>query len=174
MVPDKTIYLKEYVGDLNYAGFRYGVNLKSIKRTLDSKELVSRLIVKENTNEHAMDGFCTIQRAAENPIKENFILNFDYYVQHGMLRREEVSQDLYGLENGYYNKLAIINTNLEDLVAKIAEVNKCLDIINANYETYSLARDAAQEEIEKMAIILSEYMPGGVPSPWKYNMAKET
>jgi hypothetical protein len=25
-----------------------------------------------------------------------------------------------------------------------------------------------------MAEVLSEYMPDGVPSPWKYNMAKET
>jgi hypothetical protein len=59
-VPLKTIYLKQFTGDLNYAGFKYGINLKSIKRTLDSKDLVSRLIVKENTNEHAIDGFCTI------------------------------------------------------------------------------------------------------------------
>jgi hypothetical protein len=80
MVPDKKLFLKQFTGDLNFAGFKYGINLKSIKRSLDSKELVSRLIVKENTNEHAKDGFCTIQRAAENPIKENFILNFDYYI----------------------------------------------------------------------------------------------
>ena len=57
---------------------------------------------------------------------------------------------------------------------RIAEINECLDRINANYETYSLARDAAMEEIEKMAIELKEYMPKGVPSPWKYNMANET
>lgn len=173
MVPLKTIYFKQFTGDLNYAGFKYGINLNSIKRTLDSKELVSRLIVKENTNEHAMDGFCTIQRAAENPIKESFILNFDYYVQHLMLDRAELWQDLYGLESGYYSKLASINKDLDDLVNEIAEINECLDGINANYETYSLARDAAQQEIEEMAITLAECMPDGVPSPWKYNMAKE-
>ena len=173
-VPLKTIYLKQFTGDLNYAGFKYGINLKSIKRTLDSKDLVSRLVVKENTNEHAIDGFCTIQRASENPIKESFILNFDYYVQHGMLKREEVLKDLYGIENGYYSRLAAINENLDQLVQEIAEVNECLDRINANYETYSLARDAAEEEIEKMAVTLSEILPDGIPSPWKYDMAKET
>ena len=174
MVPIKTVYFKQFTGDLNYAGFKYGINLKSIKRTLDSKELVSRLIVKENTNEHAMDGFCTIQRAPENPIKESFILNFDYYVQHNMLKREEVWKELYDTKDGYYVRLAKINKDLEDLVDRIAEINECLDRINANYETYSLARDAAMEEIEKMAIELKEYMPKGVPSPWKYNMANET
>lgn len=174
MIPIKTIYLKQFTGDLNYAGFKYGINLKSIKRTMDSKDFVSRLIVKENINEHAMDGFCTIQRATENPIKESFILNFDYYVQHGMLNREELWQDLYGLKKGYYSQLAKINEGLEDLVDRIAEVNECLDRINANYETYSLARDAAEEEIEKMAQILVDCLPEGIPSPWKYNMAKET
>lgn len=174
MVPDKKLFLKQFTGDLNFAGFKYGINLKSIKRTLDSKELVSRLIVKENTNEHAIDGFCTIQRAAENPIKESFILNFDYYIQHQMLKRNELWRDLYDLKDGYYCQLAAINKDLDWLANEIAEVNECLDRINAKYETYSLARDAAQEEIENMATILSEYMPEGVPSPWKYNMSKET
>jgi predicted nucleic acid-binding Zn-ribbon protein len=73
-----------------------------------------------------------------------------------------------------YNSLSKINQNLEDLVDRIAEVNECLDRINANYEAYALARDAAQEEIENMAKQLSESLPEGIPSPWKYNMAKET
>jgi hypothetical protein len=103
--------------------------------------LVSKLIVKENTNELGIDGFCTIQRAAENPTKENFILDFDYYIQHRMLNKEEVWEDLYG-KSGYFSQLAEINKNLTDLVNEIAEANECLDRINAKYETYSLARDA--------------------------------
>lgn len=175
-VPLKTIYLKQFTGDLNYAGFRYGINLKSIKRTQDSKDLVSRLIVKENTNEQALDGFCTIQRASENPIKENFILNFDYYIQHGMINRQELLEELYGNEekSGYYSQLATINKDLESLVDEIAEVNECLDRINANYETYALARDAAQDEIDDMANTLAGSLGENLPSPWKYNMAKET
>lgn len=173
-VPIKIVSFKQFTGDLNYAGFKYGINLKSIKRTLDSKELVSRLIVKENTNTHALDGFCTIQRASENPTKENFILNFDYYVQHKMLERETLWNDLYNPQTGYYAQIAIINKDLDHLVSEIAEVNECLDRINANYETYSLARDSAQQEIDKMATTLAESLPDGVPSPWKYNMSKET
>lgn len=173
-VPIKIVSFKQFTGDLNYAGFKYGVNLKSIKRTLDSKELVSRLIVKENTNTHALDGFCTIQRASENPTKESFILNFDYYVQHKMLERETLWNDLYNSQTGYYAQIAIINKDLDHLVSEIAEVNECLDRINANYETYSLARDSAQQEIDKMAATLTEALPEGIPSPWKYNMSKET
>ena len=69
-VPKKTAVFKRYVGKENWAGFKYGINLKSIQRTLDSEQIVSKIIIKSNKNEHAKDGMCTVQRAKENPIKE--------------------------------------------------------------------------------------------------------
>jgi hypothetical protein len=39
------------------------------------------MIVKDNANEFAESGFCSIARAKLNPIKENFLLNFEYYAQ---------------------------------------------------------------------------------------------
>jgi hypothetical protein len=56
----KRIYFKNYIGEPNHAGFRYGINNKDIKRTLDSKQIVSKLIVKSNSNEYGQNGFCTI------------------------------------------------------------------------------------------------------------------
>jgi hypothetical protein len=38
-------------------------------------------MVKNNANEFAPNGFCSISRATENPTGENFIINFDYYIQ---------------------------------------------------------------------------------------------
>ena len=46
----KWITFHEYIGKDNYAGFRYGINLKSIQRTLDSNGVVSKMIVKNNAN----------------------------------------------------------------------------------------------------------------------------
>jgi len=77
----KWVTFHEYIGKDNYAGFRYGVNLKSIQRTLDSNGVVSKLIVKNNANQFAESGFCSIARAQENPIGENFIYDFSYYIQ---------------------------------------------------------------------------------------------
>jgi hypothetical protein len=53
----------KYIGKENDRGFKYGINLKAIKRTIESDSLVSKLIVKNNENEFAEDGFCTIARA---------------------------------------------------------------------------------------------------------------
>jgi phage minor structural protein len=46
----KTIKFKNFTGDDNYASFRYGVNLKDIQRTYESKQLATKLIVKQNNN----------------------------------------------------------------------------------------------------------------------------
>jgi hypothetical protein len=112
IVPKKTIRFKRFVGKENWSGFKYGVNLKHVKRTLDSNQIATRIIVKPNRNEFATDGFCTIQRADENFIKENFIYDFSYYINKKMLDYGQVLQDLYtdvGSNLGYYRKLGRLN-----------------------------------------------------------------
>ena len=78
-ITSKTVKFKNYLGNENYANFRYGVNLKDIQRTTSSKNITTKLIVKQNSNELAENGFCTIQRAGGNPTGENYIYDFQYY-----------------------------------------------------------------------------------------------
>jgi hypothetical protein len=76
----KWVSFHEYLEQENDRGFRYGINLKSISRTLDSSGSVSKIIVKDNSNQFAKNGFCSIARASENPSGENFIYDFSYYI----------------------------------------------------------------------------------------------
>jgi phage minor structural protein len=62
--PIKTISFKEYIGKENYAGFKYGINLKSVQRTIESESIVTKLVVKDNSNEFGKGGFCSIARAS--------------------------------------------------------------------------------------------------------------
>ena len=159
----KWITFHEYIGNDNYAGFKYGINLKSIQRTLNSDGIVSKIIVKNNSNEFAPNGFCSIARALENPTGENFIYNFDYYINQGLIEYNEVHNDLY-LEVdgylGYYKKLKRLNDSRE---ARIEQQSKLLTDISqyeANYQTYKLSVDAAQEELldtEQEIISLTGY-----------------
>jgi len=55
--------------------------LKTISREVNSDALVTKILVLPNANEYAKNGFCTIARSSENYTKENFIFNFDYYIQ---------------------------------------------------------------------------------------------
>lgn len=145
----KFVSFREYAGQPNPVGFKYGVNSKSIQRNIESNAIVSKLIVKDNANEFAQSGFCSIARATENPTKENFLLNFDYYVRQQLLNINVVTNDLYLDSNGYlgyYKKLKRIN---QDREAKIEQqANLLTDIINyqASFQTYKVSYDSAAEE----------------------------
>ena len=159
----KWITFHEYIGKDNYAGFRYGINLKSIQRTLNSDGIVSKIIVKNNANEFAPNGFCSIARAPENPTGENFIYNFDYYIQQGLIEFSEINNDFYLDVNGYlgyYKKLKRLN---QDREAKIEEQSKLKTDIaqyEANYQNYKISVESAQEELrdtEQYIISLTGY-----------------
>ena len=94
----KKIAFKNYVGGDNYACFRYGVNLKDIQRTFESKNIVTKLIVKNNSNEHADGGFCTIQRASANPTGENYIYDFQYFFNQGLMNSRQYLDTLYTID----------------------------------------------------------------------------
>lgn len=108
--PKKTVYFSEKIGQQLSYGFTYGIDLNTIRRTQSSSELVTKTIVLANYNENAPNGTCSIVDSEENYPRENFVLNFDYYVNHGLLDGEALNRDLYysGAGNdyiGYYTKL---------------------------------------------------------------------
>jgi phage minor structural protein len=72
----KTAKFKQYSGGNNYAAFRYGVNLKDIVRNTESKQIATKLIVKDNSNELADGGVCSISKAPSNMTGENYIYDF--------------------------------------------------------------------------------------------------
>ena len=108
--PKKTVYFSEKIGQQLSYGFTYGIDLNTIRRTQSSSELVTKTIVLANYNDNAPNGTCSIVDSEENYPRENFVLNFDYYVNHGLLDGEALNRDLYysGAGNdyiGYYTKL---------------------------------------------------------------------
>ena len=144
---DKKIVFKEYIGKENYAGFRYGINLKGITRNIDSKQIVTKLIVESNSNEYAPDGFCSIQRATMNPSRENSIYNFSYYINNGLLDQDEISVDLYDSVNGIglYDRLYELNVAAEPLINKQIELKTAYDKALAYHVYHSFALKEAEE-----------------------------
>ena len=147
----KFVSFHKFVGKENHAGFRYGINLKSIKRTLDSNQLASKVIVSSNSNELGKDGFCTIARAEENPTLENFILCFDYYIQHGLLRQEVITNDLYDgsltiqKHIGYYPNLLKLNRARDVLIDENAALAKQKNNIEAEVQSLTLSVAEAEQ-----------------------------
>ena len=147
-ISKKKVVFKEYIGIENPFGFRYGVNLSTINRSIDSEAIVSKIIVKDNVNEHAKDGYCSISRANSNIIKENFIYDFRYYINQGILNREKVYQSLYG-NNGIYTRLSKVNEGKNELIEQYANLSILITQLEADVQTYSAAYDSASDELDE-------------------------
>lgn len=164
-IQSKIAKFKNYAGSNNYAAFRYGVNLKDIERTFASKDIVTKLIVKNNSNELANSGFCTIQRAQSNMTGENYIYDFQYYHKVNLLNADTFVNTLYyglGAEgpdipgtsdinlNGYYPRLKALNRQMLNLTDEINGFSAELLELKAEKEVVDAAISAATSGIEEI------------------------
>ena len=154
-VRSKNIVFKENISKPNLTGFRYGVNLKSSKRTLDSKAIVTKLIVADNTNEFAPNGFCSIARAGANPTGENYLYDFSYYYNFNLLSEQQTRNLLEGPVGeglqGYYLQLLTLNSELNTLIDRYTALSKPLMQAEANKQVAEAGRISAETQYEDSA-----------------------
>ena len=150
--PQKYVRFKNTVGQETGIGFIYGIDLRTITRTIQSDKIVTKTIVSQNSNEFATNGFCTISRSKENYPKTNFLLNFDYFISQGLIDGGALTNDLYDSTGdiGYYYWLNQYNTEYDSLTelldAKHLELTKQL-----SYQTvYDGTITALQESIANL------------------------
>ena len=156
----KWISFHEYIGKDNDCGFKYGINLQAVRRTLNSDGIVSKIVVKNNSNEFAKNGFCTIARATENPTGENFIYDFSYYIQQELLGFGEINNDLYNTKNGYigyYKKLRDLNKKRDECIEEQAGLVSDIAKYEASYQTYKISVDSAEEQLRDKQIWIKSY-----------------
>ena len=148
--PCKYITLHKYVGQPQYAGFRYGVNLNSIQRTLVSSSIVTKLIVKNNKNKYAPNGFCAVGLAQSNPTKQNALFNFDNYINTGLLDAQQLYYDLWDDTNGigYYKVISAASKQYDDYTAKIEEINSILYPLKTQITEAEVGSKAAAQKIQ--------------------------
>lgn len=160
-LPKKSIYFKEEIGiELGY-GFVYGIDLKTISRSIDSNQLTTKVVVAPNTNEYAENGICRIADSDLNENGENYILDFGYYISQGLLNSGELNKYLYlpnDNKSGFYIQLKKLNIEYigitSKLVAKKTELLKqsSLQDIYDHYVTDSASQIASlQDDLRKLA-----------------------
>lgn len=146
----KEVVLKNYLGKLHNAKITYGVNLKNIQRTYESKGLVTKLIVKNNNNQLAENGFCTIQRSKINPTGENYIYDFQYFLGRGLLDTTQFTNHLFNQGDakgkdisefddelnlqGYFPRLRKLNDKIIALDQEKDGVSSDFNSLNAKLE----------------------------------------
>lgn len=159
-VPKKTVYFKEEIGeDLGY-GFVYGIDLKTISRSIDSNQLTTKVVVAPNTSEYAENGICRIADADLNENGENYILDFGYYISQGLLNSGELNKYLYSPNNngqsGFYIELKKKNEAYLER-AKLIEAKKTeLTKQKSLYTVYDQYVTSAEEQIATLKDNLSK------------------
>lgn len=143
----KWVSFKEFIGRENWAGFKYGINLKGIQRKIDSNQLVSKMIVQPNANQYAENGSCTIQMASMNPTMETWMFNFNYFVQNGLLKRSDLNRDLYGGADGgmaFFTKLHGMNARLQPDIYELGQLGNVLVSLLARQQVYGALVEEAK------------------------------
>ena len=142
----KKVCFKEYIGDNNLVGFRYGINLKSIQRNIVSDQIASKVIVQPNTNEFAPNGSCTIQQSILNPTGENALYNFQYFINHNLLDGKALSDDLYGMNGGlgFFSKIREYNDSLQPYIDQLTEISSTLYTLQSRQAVYDAMMTEAQ------------------------------
>ena len=130
-IPRKYVTFVNDIGNQTGLSFIYGIDLNTISRTINSDQIATKVIVSPNSNEFGQDGFCTIARSNENYSKTNFILDFGYYINQGMLSSGQVNLDLYdstGINGiGYYYFLRQFNTQYDGYNEQYIDISSQLD-----------------------------------------------
>ena len=158
---EKNVLFRNYIGKKNYAGVRYGINLKNITRTVESKNIVTKLYVKDNNNEIAKNGFCSITRAGGNVTRDNVIYDFRHYYDTGLLDANTVLTTLYeplsSFDNidyntiiSYYPKLAYLNKLIDENSVLIIQIDIELNKLGAQKQTFESNISASSSIIEEM------------------------
>lgn len=154
---EKYVYFTEEIGQKNPIGFRYGTDLIDIRRNINSDQIVSKIIVANNSNDLAPGGFCSIVDSDENYAGENFLLNFRYYINQGLIPEGTLFSDLYGGGTGigYLTKLRAENIKAKELIKEQIFLKGELTRLKADKDFYEMS---AQSTASHKATMLSKLL----------------
>lgn len=138
----KEFYFREACIKENFAGFHSGINLTSISRKTDSDDIVTKMFVEDQESDLSSDGFISIRKAPMNPWGENYLYNFQHYVNQRLLTDQILITDAQGDElselmidhdlKTLYETIYPMNQTIFDLNDQLAEVK----VQKANKDSY--------------------------------------
>lgn len=158
--PIKKVYFKEEIGQDTQIGFIYGTDLKQISRTIVSDQIVTKTIVPDNSNSYGINGFCSIARASQNPARVNFILDFGYFVNQGLIDGNILNRDLYDSQVGYYPRLRQVMQQWDMALEIYTNKETQLETQKQFQTTYKALIDSALEAMQSKKTYLIRLYTG--------------
>lgn len=139
VIGQKKITFCEDLGRNQFNGFNYGVNLVQINRTVDATNLVTKMYVDNIDNQYSNSGLISIGESSYNGLHENFIYNFEYYINRGLIDKTKFLRDYQNLVN-----------EVGPLNLKILEEGEILVQLNEEYSSLSSTKTVLELTIKAL------------------------
>lgn len=144
--------LDDSAGIIDRFEITYQKNLSGISKTIDSTETITKMFVADIESQYSSTGLISIADAVNNPIKDNFIIDFSYLYDQGIL--PEGTKEFV---NAYKASLYTVNSSLEACLNSISTYEKLIQKLKEEVGILQIKIDAANTAInntnEKMGTI---------------------
>lgn len=138
----KVVFCNRAVKTENPLYIDYEKNLQSISRTCDSSEIYTKLVVDAIQSDAMTDGYITIANTDANPLKDDFILNFDYLASQGAIT--DYQKDYI---EKYKVELHKINAEIAEQEVLISDLEIEANDADALASGYEKSISSAKEEL---------------------------
>lgn len=101
---------------------------------------------------------CTIARAPSNQTGETEIINFDYYINQGLISYGQVINDLYGTgatDLRYFAKLKNLNKQINEEATYVNAYSNTVSELEGQYDLYNAEILAYDNEISELTSYLN-------------------
>lgn len=176
-IESKTVIFRNDIPEDALFSVRYTKNLKSISRQVDDSQIVTKMYVTPLTNPNTDDGTVAIANNEKNFLKENYLLDFSWYLgdkrtdtdlKNKQLINPDLSMDFKATEyalpaieahtvdntkdliEDYKKNLRQRNKYINDTAQKLNKAKEELTDLKTQYEYYLGQRDSALEEVNKI------------------------
>ena len=151
IVERKILFKTEAVNEEIKFDFSYGKNLSSCSRTIDSNELVTKLIVPDTQSSLDTDKILSIKQATSNPTGEGYIYNFDYFYNLGTFTKGEdiPTSDEYKI-NLHCGKLKKYNEKIINLQNYLVPLYNRKTTLDSDLTTQLASKTALMDNIKSI------------------------
>ena len=133
-------FIQEIDGEL---GITYPYEAKTIERTMDSTDIVTKMFVKNLTDSNVESGEASINQVEANRSKEDYLLNFDHFYSIGT-----ISEEQYKEIEPYEAEMRRFNEEIEPLQSQLIEYTDKLTEADA---AGTIAKNAISLDTERIS-----------------------
>lgn len=133
----------------------YPYSASKIEREIDSSDIVTKMFVTSVESDSSPSGLITIADVAANRSREDYILNFDYLYSIGTITEEQ-----YNAIPDYERSIYLINTEIEPIASRIANLQTELVKYKAQETIAKEAQLLDKEQLEQSTALLDSLTKG--------------